>query len=86
MDLRKKTGLTPAMRHLPGYLYAQQEGISLSLERESNRREQGSDRSHSERKKPIAYAALGPDFFSSIQLPARAVSGALHETVSDLLS
>jgi hypothetical protein len=30
--------------------------------------------------KPDAYAALGPDFFSSIQLPARAVSGTLHET------
>ncbi|MFY9853147.1 MAG: hypothetical protein WAK26_04625, partial [Terracidiphilus sp.] len=36
--------------------------------------------------KPVANAALGPDFFSSIQFPARAVSGALHETVADLIT
>jgi hypothetical protein len=71
------------MRHLPGYLDAQQKGRSLNLDRNSARQEQGSDRSRSERKKPVAYAALGHDFFSSIQLPARAVSVTLHETASD---
>jgi hypothetical protein len=38
---------------LPGYLDAQQKGRSLNLERDSERREQGSDRGHSERKNQL---------------------------------
>jgi hypothetical protein len=68
-----------SLRHIPGDLDALQKGKSLILEKDTARREQESDRSHSERKNHC-HAAHGPDFFSSIQLPARAVSGTLHET------
>lgn len=68
---------------MPEYLDLFQNGRNLDPERDFGHRSR--DRIAAIlNAKPVANAALGPDFFSSIQLPARAVSGALHETVSDL--